>query len=586
VGDLALIAGVATVLLRRVAPASRRPLQIIVAGLLIYIVTDLSYTFLGLQHGTVGSRWLDVCWMIADGLFALSAIDQHHQASRQGRSDSPGSVGAPTSRLPYLAVAVAYGLLLTMAGGQDLYSIGGMIVGAVLVTATVLLRQMSALHENRRLATIDSLTGIANRALVQQRLDAALALAGRRERRVAALVIDLDRFKSVNDTLGHDAGDALLATVASRLSSVLRASELAGRLGGDEFAVIVTDLPDDTAAQAVADRILMALHPPIEFGPHLLTAPASIGVAVCGADLKNGDELLRRADIAMYAAKRDGGRRYRVYTPALETGSLMPDLLRAIHDGELTLHYQPIFDLEADRLAGFEALVRWPHPERGLLGSAEFVPLAEETGMIVPMGAWVLREACAQMRRWEQRSPHAGCLMLNVNVSALQVRSPDALGEIGEIVRQNGYDPRRLVLELTEGALPHDDAPALAQIEGLRQMGIRIAIDDFGTGYSTLSRLRRLPVDILKIDRSFVTDIEESEDGRTMAAAMVNLGQALKLSVVAEGIETAGQLRALREMRCGYGQGFYFARPLVPELAAQLIDQPLAPASVVSIGRR
>jgi diguanylate cyclase (GGDEF)-like protein len=462
------------------------------------------------------------------------------------------------SRLPYVAVAVAYPLLLALAGYGHVGPLGGVIIGTGALMTAVALRQLTVRYQHRGLAGTDGLTGLANRNLVERRLRAAI----RRHRRIGVLVIDLNRFAAVNDTLGHQAGDAVLIAVGHALRTAVRGDDLAGRLGGDRFAVVIDDLTDLGGAIGVARRVLDGVGTPVVFDGHVLDVTASIGIALSeptpAPGLTAGD-LLRQAEAAMRAAKRRGSSRYEVYTAGSDGDAREPELRQALKRGQLVLHYQPIVDLSTAEPVGVEALVRWQHPTRGLLEPAQFVPLAEQTGLIVPIGAWVLRQACEQLYQWSQQHPKTSRLALSVNLAARQLRHPSLVSQVSGILRETGFDPRRLVLELSEETLVPDDAPAVAKLEALRGLGVRVAIDDFGAGSSTLSALRRLPIDIIKIDKSFLDD-----DGRALAPAVIGLGQALRLGTVAEGIETAGQLAALRRMHCDQGQGFLFARPLPP----------------------
>jgi diguanylate cyclase (GGDEF)-like protein len=430
----------------------------------------------------------------------------------------------------------------------------------------------------RRLAFQDSLTGLPNRPLFEERI--AEALAGSQEAVVAFL--DLDDFKQVNDSLGHAAGDRLLEICGERLRNALRAGDTVARLGGDEFAILAVDVID---LDAFVDRIFTVLSAPVMLEGKRLHLRASIGVATT----RSGPELLRNADLAMYAAKAAGTNRCSLFTEdmhinAVERLDRREQLERAIENDELRLHYQPIVDLDLGRVAGFEALVRWQHPERGFLGPGEFIPLAEETGLIVPLGRWVLREACRQAVAW---SDHR--VKMAVNVSVRQFDRGDLAEVVAEVLAETGLAADRLCLEVTESVLMTETDGSLEQLLRLKALGVGLAIDDFGTGYSSLAYLRRFPVDTLKIDRSFVERLTgASTDDSALADTIVTLGKSLGMATVAEGIEEYGQLAALREMGCDYAQGYYFARPLpadeatrllgVPELAATWEALPGAPA--------
>jgi diguanylate cyclase len=577
VADLVGIVAVATVLVRGVDPMFRRPLRILVGALALFIIADIYNGFIGTHEAFLGGDWLDLCWLAANVLFVASAADQHRRARADRAAGDSRRTRAALAWLPPVVVAAAYGLLLVVTFNVDLYPLGGMIVGAAVLTGVVVLRQVGAVRENRDLAVTDGLTGLANRAMVQERLRGVVRDARRSDRLVGVLIADLDGFKQVNEALGHGAGDAMLVAVADAVRSVVRTNEIAGRLGGDEFVVVFGDLSGPEAAVRVAERIVASLRAPILFDGHILQATASIGVAVAGADGVTADDLLQRADIAMQVAKLSGPGRVELYSPDLHPSTRDSELRAAIENEQMVVHYQPIVDLETGAAVGVEALVRWRHPGRGLLGPDTFVPLAEETQLIVPLGAWVLRHACEQVQRWQREIPGSGTLKLAVNVSATQVRHPSFVATVTRILTETGFDSNQLVLELTEALPLHDDAATLGKIEALRGLGVRVAVDDFGTGYSSLSYLRRLPIDILKIDRSFVTDIASHLDGWTIGSAMVNLGRALKLEVVAEGIETDEQLKALRRMRCEHGQGYHLARPQDPEATARTLARMVEP---------
>jgi diguanylate cyclase (GGDEF)-like protein len=424
----------------------------------------------------------------------------------------------------------------------------------------------------------DPLTGLANRVLFGDRLEHALARGQRPGATVAILLIDLDGFKDINDSLGHDAGDDLLTIAGMRLQGHARPGDTVARLGGDEFGVLLEDI---TAAEAVrsAELLLQGLAAPIVLRDRDLTPTASIGIAIANGE--DAETLLRNADTAMYAAKRQGKGRYALFEPAMhatiiERLDLAADLGRAMQQGQLYLSYQPEIQLRSGRIVGLEALVRWHHPARGMVAPDQFIPLAEETGSIVPIGGWVLREACRQAKAWQERRPATPSLTIAVNLSARQLQHPGIVDEVSAALAAVGLDPWSLVLEITETAIMEQLDAAITMLTELRRLGVRLALDDFGTGYSSLSYLQRLPVDILKIDRSFVAGVAGSTEDSALARAIITLGQTLGLEVVAEGVETAEQLAALRELGCQLGQGYYFARPLDPEAVDGLLrpDQP------------
>jgi diguanylate cyclase (GGDEF)-like protein/PAS domain S-box-containing protein len=426
-----------------------------------------------------------------------------------------------------------------------------------------------------RQALHDPLTGLANRALFTDRLEHALARGRRPGATVAILLIDLDGFKDINDSLGHDAGDDLLTIAGMRLQGHARSGDTVARLGGDEFGVLLEDI---AAAEAVrsAGALLEGLATPIVLRDRDLTPTASIGIAIAAAE--DAETLLRNADTAMYAAKRQGKGRYALFEPAMhatviERLDLAADLSRAVERGQLHLCYEPQISLGSGRICCLEALVRWRHPTRGEVSPGEFIPLAEETGMILPIGHWVLREACRQVKTWQERWPAPAPLTIAVNLSARQLQHRGIVDEVSAALAAAGLDPQSLVLEITETAIMEQLDAAIAILTELRRLGVRLALDDFGTGYSSLSYLQRLPVDILKIDRSFVAGVARSTQDSALARGILTLGQTLGLETVAEGIETAEQLAALRELGCQLGQGYFFARPLGPAAVDALLER-------------
>jgi diguanylate cyclase (GGDEF)-like protein/PAS domain S-box-containing protein len=449
-------------------------------------------------------------------------------------------------------------------------AVGGIVVNYRDITARKALEE-----ELRHQAFHDSLTGLANRALFTDRLEHALARTRRGTAPLAVLFVDLDDFKNINDSLGHGEGDAILQGAAQRLKGAVRAGDTIARMGGDEFAILVEDPPDSTAPLDVAQRLLAALQEPFDQAGKELFIHASIGVAVASGPRVTAAELLRNADVSMYTAKNNGKSRIELYEPRMHAEAMVRlalrvDLERALERGEFFVLYQPVLQLATRRMVGVEALLRWRHPERGVVPPGDFIPIAEETGLIDPIGRWVLEEACRQLRSWDDAWASAA-LTMSVNVSARQLTDPGFVDEVASLVADAEFAPGRLILELTEGVLLRDSEATLATLRGLKQAGVRLAIDDFGTGYSSLSYLRQFPIDMVKIDRSFVASMANGPDETALMQSILKLSDTLHLETVAEGIEEAGQLEQLRTLGADLGQGFLFARPLDPEAIGALL---------------
>jgi diguanylate cyclase (GGDEF)-like protein/PAS domain S-box-containing protein len=456
-------------------------------------------------------------------------------------------------------------------------SFGGreaVLVGAVDVTdRNALDRQL------RHQAFHDSLTNLANRALFADRVDHALARAGTGPG-PAMLLLDLDRFKNINDSLGHTAGDELLVAVAERLSDAVRPGDTAARLGGDEFAVFLERVEGPVQAAAEAERIRQALAPAYRVSGKEVVVGVSIGIALAEEPTTAGD-LLRNADVAMYQAKNEGKGCCRLFKPemhgaAMRRLELDADLRRALDQGQFRVWYQPKVSLTTGAIVGVEALVRWKHPARGLVLPAEFIRVAEESGLIGPLGGWVLDAACGDVRRWGAEG--LGELDVSVNLSARQLADPSIVARVARVVRSGALSPGRLTLEITESALMADIDLAAERLRALRGLGVRLAIDDFGTGYSSLSYLRRFPVDVLKIDKSFVDDVDHDGPGRSLVEAIVQLARALGLETVAEGVERSSQLSELQLLGCDVAQGFHLGRPMpVAEFVTHLASRVAEP---------
>jgi diguanylate cyclase (GGDEF)-like protein len=472
------------------------------------------------------------------------------------------------------------GALLLLLGGIALSFLLGMLIyvlGTGRARSMVLVEERT--DELRFQALHDSLTGLPNRALIVDRIDQLLARNRRHGTIGAALYVDLDDFKNVNDSLGHEAGDQLLVSVASRMESTLRGADTIGRMGGDEFVVLIDGGDQTVAPGLVAERLLDVMRQPFELsGASMpLIVNTSIGIAV--GDRATGSELLRDADVALYQAKAGGKNRYEFFRPEMQTDigrrlALEFDLRSSLSDGQFVLFYQPIYNLEDLTIVGVEALLRWNHPTEGMIQPDEFIPILEQTGQIREVGHWVLDQACAQMAAWHARGD---TIDISVNVSARQLDDDAIIGQIREALRVSGLAATSLIIEVTETTLMDDASSAVMRLQAIKNLGVRIAIDDFGTGYSSLGYLRQFPVDCIKIDKSFTSAISTSPESKALVKTFVQLGKDLGLKTLAEGVETTGEMDLLRSDSVDEVQGFLFARPLDAEtLEAQLLA-PMRP---------
>jgi diguanylate cyclase (GGDEF)-like protein len=458
-------------------------------------------------------------------------------------------------------------------------SVQRMANGGTVTTHQDITDQRRAEAKITHMALHDALTGLPNRVLLNERLENALSRA-RRGELVATHMLDLDHFKHVNDTLGHPAGDKLLRMVTERLVAQVRETDTIARMGGDEFAIMQIGISQPPDATALAHRIIEALSAPFEIDGQQVVIGTSVGIALSPTDGVSPEQIIRNADLALYRAKGDGRGSYRFFEQEMDTQmqarhALERDLRRALPACEFELYYQPVVDLATDSISGFEALIRWHHPEKGMIPPDTFIPLAEEIGLIVPLGEWTIRQACAQAARWPAD------LKVAVNLSATQFRSPGLIGVIANALAASGLAPDRLELEITETTLLHDSETTLAMLYRLRELGVRIAMDDFGTGYSSLSYLQSFPFDKIKIDRSFVKDIVESVGSLNIVRAVAALANGLGIAATAEGVETKEQLDTIRSEGCSEMQGFLFSRPLP---AAEIERQFLADRRIAKAG--
>ena len=430
-------------------------------------------------------------------------------------------------------------------------------------------RELEESREHFRHAAFhDALTGLPNRSLFTDHLRVALRRAHQNEKYLfAVLFLDLDRFKNINDSLGHPCGDELLILVARRLEACIRQTDMVARFGGDEFAILLDALQDPSDVMRVAEKVQQAISAPFKLASHEAITTASIGVALSTSGYTEAEDIIRDADTAMYRAKDRGKARCEIFDTSMHTRAvtllrLESDLRRALEKDELCVYYQPIVSLASGELHGFEALVRWQHLERGIISPDDFIPLAEETGLILPIGLRVLRDACNQLRKWQQYSLSNRDLIMSVNLSGKQLMQPDLIARIEEVLQESQINPWHLKLEITETVVMENPELAAITLAKLRSLGVRLSIDDFGTGYSSLSYLNRFPVDTLKIDRSFVTSMNAADENLQIVKTIVTLAGNLGMQVVAEGVETEEQLEQLRSLKCQYGQGYLFAKPL------------------------
>jgi diguanylate cyclase (GGDEF)-like protein len=568
VGDMILLVGLGSLLLRGSARSARRPLHLLAGMLGLYVVADLVYSYSELHGGYVGGDRVDVLWLTALGLMALAASVQGGVAAPE---EILPSTATPTW-LPYAGALSGFAVLLISVRHDPLFPGLTMTVIAIVLVVLVCTRQVLAQRDLvgaqgviRHQTLHDGLTGLPNRLLVIDRVDHLLTRAQRTGWPVSVLFIDLDGFKQVNETFGHTVGDELLRIVAGRLSGVVRIGETVGRLGGDEFVVVLDPDGGPVPAELVAERVLSALRDPFSLR-HLdvrsLTITASVGIA--SATRSSAENLLRDADIALHCAKTEGRDRFVVFESAMHTvveGRLWfeMDLIEGIEQRQFFLDYQPTFDLRNGQMRGVEALLRWRHPSRGVVFPSEFIPVAEQTGLIVALGRWALEEACIQVAEWHARG---STLQVAVNVSGRQLDDPCFVDDVARVLESTGLDPGSLTVEITETILMRDPVAAARVLGELKGLGVRLAVDDFGTGYSSLAYLRQFPVDTLKIDRSFVSGSATSKQAAALVHTLVELGKRLGLETVGEGIETEAQLQHLRREGCDIGQGFLLGRPV------------------------
>ncbi len=493
---------------------------------------------------------------------------------RPGRPCWPRPTPPPSTGSPHEATAELLGLDAPAELAHDLDLVpeeARAALESLRAQVTLALERADLAAEVARRASVDPLTGLANRAAFSRRLREALDTLdgppGSGGPSPALLLLDLDDFKTINDSLGHSSGDEVLRVVAERLRGCLGPGDLAARLGGDEFAVLVPRVADEGEAVALGERLAAILRTPVTVSGREVLARASVGVRLARGGDEDPERLLRDADMAMYAAKTAGRAGVRVFDTAMHTRAVQrldfeAALRRAVIRQQFTVRYQPVVELPGGKLAGLEALVRWDHPERGLVMPGEFVSLAEDTGLIVPIGRWVLHAACQAARDWQRRFSLQPPPFLSVNLSVRQLQQPDLLEDVAGALDASGLDPDQLMLEITESVLATDQEAKLERLSGLRALGVHLAIDDFGTGYSSLAYLRHLPVDVLKLAKPFVDGLLRGAEEQALTNAILRIADLLGLRVIAEGIEQEAQALELARLGCPYGQGFHFARPL------------------------
>jgi diguanylate cyclase (GGDEF)-like protein len=625
VGSLILLGALLMLLYRQPKGEQPGPLVLVALSLGMGILGDMVYGYQAMAGVYESATWLDLTWLVGSLFYFMAGVWQGSSVTARAVTVHRGADRAVQQRLnswlTYLPYAWAIGafLMLEESHGRGDHLNSWLTVGVGLVISLVLVRQLLTLRENdflfaqvrqqaaalaqtnqelqveieerkraeQRLAhdaLHDSLTGLPNRVLFLDRLRHAIEIAKRRqEHRFAVLFLDLDHFKVVNDSLGHIVGDQLLISIAHRLRLCLRAGDTVARLGGDEFVILLEEIVCEDDATTTADQILTILRQPFNLGAHEFPVTASIGIIADAGSYDRPEDVLRDADLAMYQAKAHGKARSEIFTVELRERAqlrleLENDLRHALERNELELYYQPILSLQSDHVTGFEALLRWRHAQRGLIPPNEFIPIAEETGLIVPIGQWVLHEACHQLRRWHDRFPQRPPLAMSVNISGVQFAEPTFIDQVETTLEETGLDPTTLRLELTERVWLNSNPETVALFRRLNKMGIQLHIDDFGTGYSSLAYLQNFPIRMLKIDRVFLNQMDEDSNSKDIVRAVIAMAHDLGIEAVAEGVETVEQLESLKRFGCNYGQGYLFSRPVeqaaVEEMLSSADRQP------------
>ncbi|WP_161952670.1 bifunctional diguanylate cyclase/phosphodiesterase [Actinoplanes sp. TFC3] len=574
--QLMALAAVTAVLLRGAVTRLTQPLTVLFAGTLLYAVSYSAFSAATLHGSRAQNSFLLCAALITASLLMTVAAILASSPATAVPPDRTRILRIPPwlTHLPYVGVGLGNTLMLVVTVRQHALALwGGLSIIQTAMTTALAVRQIISLRESRRLNETDPLTGLANLTGLHDALQQAL----QRQKQPAVMLLDLDGFKQVNDRYGHDVGDRLLIEFARLLRDETRHGDVAARIGGDEFVVVLEDVSQDDKAVTVAERILASLDAnPVPAGSDTITIKASIGLATARPD-DTAEDLKRRADLAMYESKRSGNHGWKVWDPAMTDrrtrDTMVGDaLLQAVGTDQFTVVYQPVVDLGTRRPVGMEALLRWQHPQLGAVSPMEFIPIAERIGVIHQLGMSVLRETCEQLQRWRTESTERADLHAAVNISAIQLKEPLFLNDVLRVLTQTGLPAEALNLEITESAIVDEDF-AIPVLEELRRHGIKIAIDDFGTGYSSLHQLTQLPVDVLKIDRSFVAKLDSTTRGAAVAEAIIRLAQVLCMNTLAEGVETAAQATELQLLGCHLAQGYLFAKPLTAQQLTTFLNQ-------------
>jgi diguanylate cyclase (GGDEF)-like protein len=625
-GDLVMMYALLSMLYHRSGNTSSGTIWLLEAGAAITIIADIIFSYQNLVGTFQSGTLLDSGWMVGYLLTGLAGVVQATSANPAASAKEKLNEQATgwLAYLPYGWLLAAYLLLVENHYAEEPANFLPIALGVAVIISLVIIRQIIAHEEIKKLlanlthaldqvhrqtseldainrslqqeisdrqriqqqlsydALHDTLTGLPNRALLIDRLDHAVEQSRRNSgHSFSVLFLDVDAFKVINDSLGHMTGDYLLVEIAKRLKKCLRSLDTVARFGGDEFVVLLENVAHENIAVQVADRIQKELTKVFVYKGQEVHLTGSIGILKTINDFASSEEILRNADIAMYWAKSSGKARYEIFTPDLQKAALKRmeienELRSAINNNEFFFHYQPIFSLKTGAIIGFEALLRWQNPQRGVVMPSDFIQVAEETGLIIPIGKWGLLEACDQLKRWQDRSPALADLSVNVNISVKQLCQLDFVETVREAVKTSGINPSRLNLEITENVMVANQKLILAIFAELRKLGIKLQIDDFGTGYSSLSYLQYFPVDTLKVDRSFVQDMHANKKSHDLVHTIIQMAWGLGLETIAEGVETENQLEELKSLGCHYVQGFLLSRPLPREMAEARLDEQAA----------